>query len=145
MFLQGNIRYKIYYSPLRCFIRKHVLQQINFRIKVMKKECYASGSCVECGCKTTALQMCSKACEGGCYPPMMNKKDWGEFISPSCRRWIKGFRIRYQAPVYLKGGVSYWRNVDPNKHKWKRWILAKKNTSNYKFKVKHKEYSNRVI
>lgn len=45
----------------------------------MDKECYYSGSCKMCGCGTTELQMCDKACEGECYLPMMSKREWKWF------------------------------------------------------------------
>ena len=75
-YLVGYTRYYIYYSRYKKFIRKHILEQINYRIAVMNKECYNNGSCIKCGCQTTALQMCKKACLGNCYPKMMNRKDW---------------------------------------------------------------------
>lgn len=77
-FFQGWYRYKIYYSsgPLRFLMRSHIRNQIDVRIKSMDRECYNSGSCKECGCATTALQMANKSCEGYCYPPMMNKSQW---------------------------------------------------------------------
>jgi hypothetical protein len=30
---------------------------------------------------TTALQMSDKSCDNPCYPPMMNKKRWNNFMS----------------------------------------------------------------
>lgn len=57
-------------------MRNHIREQIEYRIKVMNPECRNSGSCIKCGCMTTALQMCNKSCEGLCYPPMMNKYYW---------------------------------------------------------------------
>lgn len=75
-YLQGNIRYKLFYSRFAFLIRKHILEQINSRILSMKKECYDTGSCVKCGCATVQLQMCNKACKGSCYPSMQNKKNW---------------------------------------------------------------------
>ena len=75
-FIQGNIRYKLYYSRFRFLIPTHILQQIRWRIKVMDRDCYQNGSCKLCGCKTTALQMADKTCEGKCYPIMMSKKEW---------------------------------------------------------------------
>lgn len=80
-YIQGNIRYKIYYSKFSFLIRRHILDQINFRISVMKKECYDNGECIMCGCATTALQMCNKKCDGECYPSMMNNKMWNKFKS----------------------------------------------------------------
>lgn len=76
-YIQGNIRYKLYYSDLfKWLIRKHIKEQIEYRIKVMNRECYYNGSCIKCGCQTTHLQMCNKACEGSCYPEMFDKVEW---------------------------------------------------------------------
>jgi hypothetical protein len=74
-FFRGNIRYWFYYHN-KFFIRKHILEQIEYRVSVMDRECYNSGSCKICGCNTIHLQMANKSCEGNCYPKMMNKKDW---------------------------------------------------------------------
>lgn len=86
-YIQGNIRYKLYYSRFRFLIRLHIREQIDLRIRFMDKECYENGSCKFCGCSTTALQMADKQCDKPCYPPIMNGKDWNMFI--------KGF-IYYQ-------------------------------------------------
>lgn len=76
-FIQGWIRYGMYYNKrLRFFMRRHILEQIDYRIGKMNKECYTSGSCVECGCKTTALQMANKPCDGDCYVSMQSRKNW---------------------------------------------------------------------
>lgn len=75
-FIQGNLRYKLYYSHFKFLIRTHIRQQIKLRIKVMDRDCYINGSCKICGCKTTALQMANKSCAGNCYPVMMNKQEW---------------------------------------------------------------------
>lgn len=80
-YFQGMYRYRIYYnSKLQgVVIRVHIREQITYRIKIMNRECYNSGSCIKCGCMTTALQMCDKVCDGNCYPEMMNKKSWEEY------------------------------------------------------------------
>jgi hypothetical protein len=78
-YLQGNIRYKLWYSPYKKLIRKHIREQIELRIRFMKAECYNNGVCVKCGCVTTALQMANKECAGRCYPEMMNKSEWIDF------------------------------------------------------------------
>ncbi len=57
-------------------IRDHIKEQIDYRIEVMDRDCYNQGSCIICGCSTTALQMADKACDKPCYPPMMKKKEW---------------------------------------------------------------------
>lgn len=77
--LVGNIRYQLYYdSRFKWLIRKHIREQIAWRIEVMNPLCYSQGSCIACGCKTTALQMCNKSCEAECYPPMKSKKEWNK-------------------------------------------------------------------
>ena len=75
-YLQGNFRYKLFYSKFNFFIRKHIKEQIDVRIKSMRDTCYNNGVCDMCGCQTTALQMCDKACEGFCYPKMLSKRQW---------------------------------------------------------------------
>lgn len=75
-YLQGNSRYHVYYSSYSWLIRDFIMEQIKFRILVMDQECYNRGTCVKCGCKTTALQMADKMCEGSCYPPMLTEEDW---------------------------------------------------------------------
>lgn len=77
-YVQGNIRYRLYYSRFRFLIREHIREQYEYRIRVMKKECYESGNCVICGCKTTNLQFANKPCDGNCYPRMMSKKEWNK-------------------------------------------------------------------
>jgi len=72
-YIQGNIRYKLYYSKFCWLIPGYVRKQILARIYSMKQECFTQGSCIECGCRTTHLQMANKACEGNCYPIMVNK------------------------------------------------------------------------
>lgn len=84
-YIQGWSRYYLYYSKalygidLSWLIRRHIHQQIDIRINSMDRKCYIEGSCKECGCATTALQMTNKSCKGNCYPKMMNKKDWKKF------------------------------------------------------------------
>jgi len=78
-YLVGNFRYACYDNAWSVIIREHILDQIHWRIEVMKPECYTSGSCVECGCTTTALQMANKACDGLCYPTMMSRDNWRAF------------------------------------------------------------------
>jgi len=79
-YLQGNARYALYYNPhLTVLLRRHILEQIDYRITAMDSECYNNGSCKLCGCQTTQLQMSNKECRGKCYPKMMNKKEWNKF------------------------------------------------------------------
>jgi len=77
-YIIGNYRYWCYnnFKPL---LRLHIIEQYEWRLSVMNKECYSSGSCIECGCDTPALQMANKACKGGCYFEMYDKKKWEAF------------------------------------------------------------------
>jgi hypothetical protein len=75
-YFQGKIRYKLFYSRFKGLLSTHIKEQILYRIGVMNPICRKQGSCIKCGCETTALQMCNKACDGNCYPPMMNAVDW---------------------------------------------------------------------
>lgn len=92
-FIVGNFRYYLYYSRFKNLIPRHIREQIECRINSMNKECYNSGSCVKCGCATTALQMCDKACEGHCYPIMLSKSYWNRipnrgYISANGILWL---------------------------------------------------------
>jgi hypothetical protein len=78
-YVQGNFRYKLYYSRYKWLLRRHIREQIEFRIQRMKPECYESGSCVICGCETTKLQMANKSCDSACYPPMLKAGSWKHF------------------------------------------------------------------
>ena len=79
-YIQGNVRYFCYYNKYFTFlIPKHILEQVRFRINNMDNQCYIQGSCKMCGCSTTALQMCNKACDKPCYPKMMNRSEWKKY------------------------------------------------------------------
>jgi len=75
-YIQGNIRYKIFYSKFAFLLSNTIREQIQARINSMNLECFEQGSCIKCGCNTTHLQMCNKPCEGDCYPRMLNKQEW---------------------------------------------------------------------
>jgi len=75
-YIQGNIRYRLWYSPFKFLIPKHIRQQIAWRITIMDKECYDNGVCKLCGCETTALQMANKKCDKPCYPEMHSERIW---------------------------------------------------------------------
>lgn len=81
-YIQGNIRYELYYSKFRWLIPKYIREQITYRINSMDIACYEYGSCMLCGCKTTALQMCNKACDKPCYPKMISKRAWFLLTNP---------------------------------------------------------------
>lgn len=91
-FLQGHIIYLLYYSMFNFLIPSHIKEQIDVRISSMNPECYFTGSCIRCGCKTTQLQMAFKHCEAYCYPSFLSRKLWkkikhGETIYRSSHLW----------------------------------------------------------
>jgi hypothetical protein len=80
-YIQGNIRYKLYYNHwLSWLIPDYIHKQIDIRINSMNRKCYSTGSCILCGCQTTHLQMANKSCEGNCYPKMLSRKQWKVMI-----------------------------------------------------------------
>lgn len=87
-YLVGHYRYTLYYSKFKFLIRKHIREQIEFRINNMNRKCFNRGECIKCGCLTTALQMCNKSCDGKCYPVMYSKKVWKQ-IPPSFKKLKK--------------------------------------------------------
>jgi hypothetical protein len=84
-YIQGNVRYKLYYSKvlygidLSWLLPKWLREQIELRIESMDRQCYNEGSCKICGCKTTALQFADKSCDKPCYPSMLSRKQWEIF------------------------------------------------------------------
>lgn len=78
----GNLRYKLYYSKyFKFLIRSHIFEQITYRVDTWAdQDCYWNGSCRLCGCDTPQLFMANKSCKNPCYPTMMNKTKWHEFI-----------------------------------------------------------------
>jgi len=77
-FIQGHCRQTLYYS-YPALLRKHIKEQIEWRMLVVDKECWNSGQCKICGCSQPALLMCDKPCDKPCYFPMLNKGEWKFF------------------------------------------------------------------
>lgn len=112
-YIQGNIRYKLYYSKFYWMIPSHILHQIEVRINSMDKQCYSQGSCTMCGCKTTALQMSNKACDKPCYPEMMNKGAWKSFKK-------SGEIIITNTKGYYSGMTNFRKDIENKNYiKWK--------------------------
>jgi hypothetical protein len=77
-FIQGNYRFYIWYTfpKLRNrIIRKHILEQVEYRVNSMNRDCYNNGFC-KCGCKTINLQFADKTCTDICYPAMVSERMW---------------------------------------------------------------------
>lgn len=80
-YILGNFVYHIYYSKYFTFlIPNYIFEQINMRILSMNSICFNTGSCVHCGCSTTALQMVKQKCGGECYPDFMGRAEWDKFL-----------------------------------------------------------------
>lgn len=75
----------------------------------MSQECYTSGSCVKCGCMTTALQMCNKPCEGFCYPPIVGKQMWNRKGTIIWDRYVAIYdkTIQRKYLIYKKTPTGY--------------------------------------
>lgn len=119
-YFQGSYRYRLYYnSKLKWLLRTHIREQIAYRIRVMNPVCYQQGSCIKCGCMTTALQMCDKPCDGYCYPRMLNKEEWDT--------WNRGGVIQEKPGlVWIHEGYKDGTLTEGNKH-----ILYKETPTGY--------------
>lgn len=74
-YLQGNIRYFLL-KNFPFLVRKHIREQVEYRMSVMDEQCREMGSCKYCGCDVPQMQMSDKQCKKPCYPKMMGKKKW---------------------------------------------------------------------
>ena len=95
-YIQGNLRYKLFYSNFAFLIRPHIREQIEVRINSMDPICYGNGECKMCGCQTTSLQMANKACDKPCYPRMLSRKEW--------------FMINLKKELYVDNKLWHIRN-----------------------------------
>lgn len=88
-FFQGWTRWIVLKLSKNKFVKKvsdsigllpgYKQEQFLFRLQTMNQECLKSGNCVVCGCETPQLQLADDACDGKCYPVMMNKEDWEKY------------------------------------------------------------------
>ena len=97
-YLQGNIRYELYYSKLSFLLPKHIREQYEWRIEIMDKKCFDDGVCKICGCETTALQMANKPCDKPCYPKMHNKRIW-KSLKPIYKKLWKNNRELFYTTI----------------------------------------------
>lgn len=80
-FLQGNFRS---FTFKLGFLRpaQEVEEQAWWRINMVKERspiCIGRGQCKVCGCAVDEKVFEDRACEGGCYPKMMNWETWEFF------------------------------------------------------------------
>lgn len=66
-------------KKFKFLIRKHIREQITWRMFYVKKVCMDKGYCHHCGCDVPSLQYANNSCKEPCYPTMMNKKEWNDF------------------------------------------------------------------
>lgn len=89
-FIQGWIRFILYKLSNAKYLKRisetslalldnHKKEQFEWRLMTMDKECLSKGHCKICGCQTPQLQMADEACDGNCYPAMMDKDTWNEY------------------------------------------------------------------
>lgn len=67
------------------FLPKHIQEQAEWRLKQVAEnspECLEKDSCKECGCQVSSKVFEDRACEGNCYPKMMNEEQWNKFNLP---------------------------------------------------------------
>lgn len=98
-YIQGKLRYKLYYSNFAFLIRPHIREQIQARINSMDKQCYNEGQCKMCGCQTTALQMANKACDKPCYPRLLTRSEWWLLKRTKCLT-VDGILWHYRHGVF---------------------------------------------
>lgn len=99
-FFTGNIRYKNFKKQLSTidFSKyeneynwegvndnmklSHVQEQFIYRmflVDLSSPQCITTKACRICGCDTPQLFFAKKACEGSCYPELLNQKDWENY------------------------------------------------------------------
>lgn len=102
-YIQGKLREKLFYSWFKWILALHTIEQIEWRLKVMRPACYLGGSCTRCGCDTPALQMANKACEGKCYPKFKSRKEWKKFKeSKEQETWEKDNELIFEMEELTK-------------------------------------------
>ena len=70
--LRGTFIDYLYYNDPN-LLKEVTILQLEFRHQVMNEACMSKGSCIKCGCTTTALQAAKKSCKGKCYPEWIDE------------------------------------------------------------------------
>lgn len=73
-FIQGNIRYRLYYSFPFLFSPRFK-SMIEERYKLANPECMATGECIACGCDMPNLLFANKQCKAKCYPSFREQRN----------------------------------------------------------------------
>lgn len=64
------------------FLEDHIKEQAEWRLKQVElksPECFKTDKCIHCGCQVSSKVFEDRACEGDCYPKMMNEYEWSYF------------------------------------------------------------------
>lgn len=67
--------HEFYQSP-------HMTEQAIWRleqIKLNSPQCLTNNQCKVCGCTPSELVYSDNACEGNCFPPLMEEETWKKF------------------------------------------------------------------
>lgn len=56
----------------------HIKEQVLWRIVIMRQTCLEKGEC-PCECEVPGKQFEDRACEEGCYLPLLSKEDWENY------------------------------------------------------------------
>lgn len=127
-YIQGNSRKiaddfgpDIFKSP------RHIQEQIIWREVIHDKRCFKAGKCIvpgpngeqPCNCKVPDKFYSDKACEGGCYPKIMDKNTWDKFKQITLRRKIDIYNDKFDWDVILmdielKDDLYYNSLIDVN-------------------------------
>lgn len=87
------------------FLNKHIVDQAAWRLDQVittSPECYSEDKCVHCGCEVSSKVFEDRACEGGCYPEMMNEEEWNKFntdiLEIPLSQSVKEYEVGYDSP-----------------------------------------------
>ena len=79
-FIQANKRILLEeHGPEFLHSPDYIQEQIAWRPQIANPQCIEEGQCVECLCSVPSKFYSDKACDGGCYPEMMDEDVWKEF------------------------------------------------------------------
>lgn len=68
------------YSDSKNYIKEQFIWRLH-KMSLSKdgQQCINKKECIHCGCAVPDLQLTNDACEGNCYPPMMDEKKWNSY------------------------------------------------------------------
>ena len=112
-YIQGNVRKFLYYN-FKILLPRHIIEQIEFRLKLTDKACYNQGFCEICGCNIPGLQMANKSCPKPCYPKIMDRLTWrlfyysGETVTIKKDVWkLSRFKNNFNIEIWHNDKLIY--------------------------------------